>query len=75
MSKIMASFTLGLENINVTNAVEISSKKMGSTKLPLPNLQSINPEYWLYIIQSYFNFMQFICFLFIYLSIYIFLTS
>ena len=67
----MGSVTSGLENINVTNTVQISGKKMGPAKLPLPNLQSIHPALWLYIIQSYFIFMQFIWFSFIYLFIYL----
>ena len=39
---------------------------MGSTKLLLPNLKGIHPESLQFLIQSYFMFMQFICFLFIY---------
>ena len=36
-------------------------KKMGSAKLPLPTLQVILLECWLYLIQNDFIFMQFIC--------------
>lgn len=59
--KIMESFASGPENINVTNAVQIWSKKIGSAKLPLPTLQVILLECWLYLIQNYIIFMQFIC--------------
>ena len=44
------------------NAVQISSKKMGSANLHILNLQGIHPQCWLYIIQSYFAFIQLICF-------------
>ena len=59
--KIMESFESGPENINVTNAVQIWSKKMRSAKLPLPTLQVILLECWLYLIQNDIIFMQFIC--------------
>ena len=64
-SKIMGSFTSGVQNINFTKAVQTSSKKLGSAKLTLSNLQGMHPDCWLFVIQSYFIFMHFICFSFI----------
>ena len=59
----MGTLTLGLALTSLTQFKCQVKKKKGSTKLPLPNLQGIHPDCWLYIIQSNVIFMLFIYFL------------
>lgn len=64
----MGFFSSEIEQINVNNGVQISSKKMGSAKLRLSNLQGLYQGCWLYINQRYFTFVKFIYYSFIFLT-------